>query len=326
MEYSSSNRIEMISVVVPVYNAEKYIGECIESILRQSYEDWELILVNDGSSDGSADVISGYLSDSRIRYFNKINSGVTETRWKGIENAKGDIVMFLDADDLLVSEALDFVSKNFSDDIDIVSFEMQSIRTKDNLQPYDNISEHGEVLSERMKIAENILLGKMLSCVCGGGYRLSAIRDCRDIFCNGLRIAEDTMFNLELALRKPLRVQKTSAKIYGYRVNESSVTRAVNTRRFDAVNDAIAYLESFAAENRSDVERLMPGIAFRILLLWSTFMFNPSNKYYRNKDMRGRLKKMYARAFSHLYPYLRVYLFADLFIGPWLSQKLINRR
>lgn len=316
----------MISIIVPVYNAEKFISDCVESVLGQTCADWELILVDDGSTDGSARVIEGYLSDSRIRYFHKRNSGVAETRWKGIENAKGDIVMFLDADDMLVPEAVGFVSGNFSGDIDVLAFGMQSIRTKEELRPYVGMGVPCRIFTGRTEIAESILLGKMLSCVWGGGYRLSAILDCREIFCNGLRIAEDTMFNLELAVRKSLRVKKTAAEIYGYRVNGASVTRRVSEARFDAVNDAIAYLEKFAEVNMRIAHDCVRGIAFRMLLLWSTFMFNPGNRYYRDPEMRRRMRKLYPKAIAGLYPYLRVYLFADLFVGPWLSQKLINRR
>lgn len=314
----------MISIIVPVYNAEHFLKECIESVIIQTYNDWELILVNDGSTDKSEEIIKNYLSDNRIKYIYKENSGVTETRWMGIEHANGSIVMFLDSDDILIDEALKFVYDNFTDDIDILSFEMQSFGNLNELQPLGKKWTISDVNNDRIKICDSILSGKMLSCVCGGAYNLSVIKDCKDIFCNGLRIAEDTMFNLELAVRKRLRIRKTTAKIYGYRVNETSVTRSVNENRFNAVYDAINYLDCFSNRNHTLSKKISGAIAFRKILLWSTFMFNPNNRYYMNHSLRNNMRKEYLKAYSRLYTYLKVYLFVDLFISPRLFKYLFS--
>ena len=100
----------MISIIVPVYNASRYIEDCIRSVLSQSFTDWQLILVDDGSTDNSAELINNYLSDPRLKYIYKSNSGVTETRWQGLSKADGDLIMFLDADDMLAPCALDIVN------------------------------------------------------------------------------------------------------------------------------------------------------------------------------------------------------------------------
>lgn len=315
----------MISIIVPVYNAEHFLKECIESVIRQTYDDWELILVNDGSTDMSEEIIKIYLKDNRIKYYFKDNSGVTETRWIGVEHANGSIVMFIDADDIIVDNALKFVSENFNNDIDILSFEMQSFKNRKEIRPLDDKWTITNVDKDRVKICDSILSGKMLSCVWGGAYRLSVIRDCKDIFCNGLRIAEDTMFNLELAARKPIRVCKTSAKIYCYRFNESSVTRSVNENRFNAVKGAIDYLDGFKQRNPILSIAIGNAIAFRTLLLWSTFMFNPNNNYYRNKQLRRKMRYLYPKAFRKLYPYLKAFLFIDLFLGHRLCQGILSR-
>lgn len=92
----------MISVIVPVYNVEKYLRKCLDSIINQTYNDWELILVDDGSKDASREICDEYSqNDSRIKVFHKPNGGVSSARNIGIENACGEWIAFVDADDWL---------------------------------------------------------------------------------------------------------------------------------------------------------------------------------------------------------------------------------
>ena len=99
----------MISVIVPVYNAEKYLKKCLDSLVNQSYKDLEIILVNDGSQDGSEKICKDYEEkDSRIILINKNNGGPSSARNLGIEKANGEYLSFIDSDDYL---ALDFYEK-----------------------------------------------------------------------------------------------------------------------------------------------------------------------------------------------------------------------
>jgi len=91
--------IAKVSVIVPVYNSEKYIGRCIKSILNQKLKELELIIVNDGSTDKSLDIIKKYASDHRIKIINMPNGGVSSARNAGIDAATGDYIGFVDADD-----------------------------------------------------------------------------------------------------------------------------------------------------------------------------------------------------------------------------------
>lgn len=102
------NNVKSVSVVVPVYNAESYIAECLESILAQSYKDFELILVDDGSKDSSGRICDDYaLRDSRIRVIHQQNGGVTAARRHGVQEAQGEWISFVDADDKLEAEGLE---------------------------------------------------------------------------------------------------------------------------------------------------------------------------------------------------------------------------
>ena len=89
----------MISVVIPLYNKEQSISQTLDSVIRQTYSDFEIVVVDDGSTDGSADVVNGF-DDKRIRLISKKNGGVSSARNKGILSAKGDYIAFLDGDDI----------------------------------------------------------------------------------------------------------------------------------------------------------------------------------------------------------------------------------
>ena len=97
----------MISIIVPVYNTEPFLHKCLDSILSQSFSNWELILINDGSTDRSSDICKEYATrDLRIHYLSKANSGVSDTRNTGIEKAKGTYITFVDSDDYLKMDFL----------------------------------------------------------------------------------------------------------------------------------------------------------------------------------------------------------------------------
>jgi len=98
---------KLISIITPVYNVEKYIVEAIESVLRQTYSHWELILVDDGSTDKSTEICKKYaLRDQRIKYYHKQNGGQASARNLGIKNAMGYYITFLDSDDLYTEDKL----------------------------------------------------------------------------------------------------------------------------------------------------------------------------------------------------------------------------
>ena len=106
---------QLISVIVPVYNSEKYLKECINSILHQTYENIEIIIINDGSTDNSL-LISQELQkeDKRIKIINQKNSGVSYSRNKGIQEATGEYIMFVDSDDFIVQNYIELMYKEIT--------------------------------------------------------------------------------------------------------------------------------------------------------------------------------------------------------------------
>lgn len=113
----------IISIIVPVYNAEFYLSRCINSILSQTFTDFELLLIDDGSTDQSSEICDKYaVKDARIRVFHKKNGGVSSTRNVGLDEAKGEWIMFVDADDYLLKKSLELLLKESNADLIVGGF------------------------------------------------------------------------------------------------------------------------------------------------------------------------------------------------------------
>lgn len=143
--------MEKISVLVPVYNVEKYLEKCIESILHQSYQNIEVLLVNDGSTDGSEKICIAYAQkDPRIKYFKKENGGLSDARNYGLERALGDYVTFVDSDD--------YLDENF-----LLHLYQGLKREKADIAVcgYTRVTEKGEFLkAEPLLTQEKVLFGR----------------------------------------------------------------------------------------------------------------------------------------------------------------------
>lgn len=113
--------IKMISVVIPLYNKEASIAQSLKSVLSQEYDDFEVVIVDDGSTDGSVGVVEA-INDPRIRLIKQENGGPSKARNTGVKNAKGEWILFLDADDEMLSGALEFFSKKIQNHTDVDMF------------------------------------------------------------------------------------------------------------------------------------------------------------------------------------------------------------
>ena len=184
----------VISVIVPVYNAVKYLPDCISSIQNQQMRDWELILVDDGSSDGSLSYCEACSrKDTRIKVFHKENGGVSSARNYGIQKARGTWITFIDADDLIPAG---YFPESFGDIIDLyltnVKYFPDSINTM-WIEPC-HIEETKDYLSFLEKNAHWVVLmapwGKFI--------RREIIADNNILFDTRFRVCEDTLFDLQI--------------------------------------------------------------------------------------------------------------------------------
>lgn len=118
----------MISVIVPVYNVEKYLGRCIESLIKQTCQELEIILIDDGSTDASLEICKQWeKKDQRIRVIHKENGGVSSARNLGLDVMKGEYVAFVDADDWLAENCLSEMAALMEDDVDIVNCDFEIV-------------------------------------------------------------------------------------------------------------------------------------------------------------------------------------------------------
>lgn len=147
---------ELVSIIVPVYNAEKFIREAMDSVLAQTYSDWELLLVEDGSSDGSADVIGKYIAEkaeSRIRLIRQpANQGAARARNRGLLEASGRYIAYLDADDLWAPEKLEHELKFMEEKGAAFAF-----------TGYEFADEHGVGLGKVVRVPETLVYRQALS-------------------------------------------------------------------------------------------------------------------------------------------------------------------
>lgn len=115
-----------ISVIIPVYNTEKYLRRCIDSVLAQTYKDFELLLIDDGSKDSSGTICDEYAAkDARVKVFHKENGGVSSARNVGLDNAQGEWVTFVDSDDWLSKDYLDDLIRHTDSDLVIADFTVE---------------------------------------------------------------------------------------------------------------------------------------------------------------------------------------------------------
>lgn len=220
----------LISVIIAVYNAESYISKCIDSILAQSFADYELILVDDGSSDKSAQICDKYsLVNSHIRTFHKKNGGVSSARNMGISKSTGEWLYFIDADDVLLPNALSILSSKLSDSIGLVMAGYKILSDDDNLifeQGYiyeKNISRH-EALLEMYSASDfpyqGYLWCKLFSSELIRNYNL---RFNEDIFFN-----EDRLFVVQFLCKSSKPILYTTVPVYCYYKRKNGAMSSLN--------------------------------------------------------------------------------------------------
>lgn len=214
--------INMISIIIPIYNAEKKLNRCVDSILTQTYSDIELLLVDDGSTDGSAEICLNYVkNDNRVRYIYKSNGGAASARNVGINEAKGEYIQFVDSDDYISSNMTEMLYKSmeyYCTDLSICGL-ISYTRTSRNTIMYENTK--GLSLNDFIPyVYKYYNLGILHSC-CNKLYKKSLIRsEMNPLY----RWGEDYIFNLEYLLNVTT-VSILDKALYYYDCTNDSVTR-----------------------------------------------------------------------------------------------------
>lgn len=211
-----------VSIIVPVYKAEAMLAKCLDSIRRQTETDWECILLDDGSPDGSGAICDAYSSrDNRFITVHKPNEGVSETRNKGLELARGEWIMFIDADDMITPETLEMALYNAkANNLDIIQFSF----TRDETQ----IGLHDDNATDICSRDEYIAKNKLLGAVWGSLIKASIIRDNNIRFDKRMKLAEDQLFTYT-CMSYANRMQRLPNMLYYYYDNPGSATNNEKT-------------------------------------------------------------------------------------------------
>lgn len=210
-----------ISIIIPVYNAEKYISRCIESVLAQTFTDWELILVDDGSKDSSLSICESFANtNSRIKIISQKNSGPSAARNKGLEIAKGEYICFIDADDWIENCSLsDYINEidNTNSDIVFQGFidEYPNGEKKYNLISVSNENTKKDIIS---LLYENRCFGWSWNKI----FKKEIIEKYNIRFDESVRLWEDELFTIEF-LHHSDNIKVINKCNYHYIVYENSL-------------------------------------------------------------------------------------------------------
>lgn len=209
---------ELISVIVPVYNCEKYLSECVESILSQSYKNFEILLLNDGSKDGSEEICLNFSEhDMRIKVISHMNMGVSKTRKKGLNMAKGKYITFIDSDDAIQPDYLQCLyNKIVEDDSDVVC-----CNSIDSGEKNVSITESEIVTDNKIWLRAFFERKRYAYCIWGKLYKKEILKN---INFPEMKYAEDTLVVLNV-FKKAKRISLLNYFGYFYRDNLSGAMR-----------------------------------------------------------------------------------------------------
>ncbi|WP_162609506.1 glycosyltransferase [Flavonifractor sp. An82] len=217
----SKNEVKpKLSIIVPVYNVEKYLGKCVDSLLNQFYKNLEIILVDDGSSDGCPHLCDLYAQkDSRIVVIHKKNGGLASARNTGLDNCSGEYIAFLDSDDWIDPEAYDkMLSFLLSAELDIVCCEISRVQNGKEIERYQ-FYKSGSILTGR-DVTREILLDKIGSHVVKAIYKKECWAGVR--FPVG-RLYEDIPVTFKV-FAAAKNVGFIAEPFYKYRENDAGIT------------------------------------------------------------------------------------------------------
>lgn len=272
-----------ISIIVPVYNVEKYLNRCVDSILNQTFKDFELILVNDGSKDKSGNICDEYeKKDSRVKVIHKPNGGVSSARNTGIDNATGKYIMFVDSDDYIDSNMLSNMLKTINNDIDLIvsSIKMVTKNGNSEFKMPNKLYTTKEILEEYCcELFPRI-------CLCGPVckiYKLEIINRYNLRFRTDLSLGEDTYFNMGY-LKYSCCIVTVSEIYYFYmRDNESSLFSKFQNSTYEQNREVFLFTENVLNEvncNKSAAVRLYYTYANDLVgVLVKAFLTNTKNVF-----------------------------------------------
>ena len=219
------NLDRLVSIIVPIYNAENYIAECVKSLVNQSHNSIQIILVDDGSSDKSGEICENLaLKDTRIKVIHQNNSGVSKARNQGVLAADGKYIAFSDADDTMPSDSISTLfSELTQNNVDAVFGNFNLLYNKKTLERKCRLKEGNyQCIEMRSRLLDDgTLSGLTLGSACGALYKADIIRGKFLQFCENIKINEDGIFNFQYCMASQ-SIRYIQKPVYNYRQWKSS--------------------------------------------------------------------------------------------------------
>lgn len=290
----------LVSVIIPVYNVEKYVADCIESIIRQTYTNLEILLVDDGSKDNSGQICDEYAKrDGRIKVIHKENGGVSSARNKGLELAQGDYVTFVDSDDFVSKEYVQALYTNMQEQNADLTFCGFVFSGKKNVSGK-------EKRPSRMEIDFNSpntikYMGRFLrvgSYIMGSSCRVLYKKETIEglSFQPNIRIGEDLLFVLN-AIARAKTVSSIEKDLYFYRVNEESAIQSYKKEYLQNQEDLYEEVQKIFAGYKT--KKLLN--IYRATLCYECFLNEIKFKQAEKQENIRRIRK------SELYRYFTLW-------------------
>ena len=287
---------KLVSIIIPSYNVEEYIRQCVESLLKQTYKNIEIIVVDDGSTDETANIIKTLMDkDERIIYYKKRNGGLSSARNYGIGKASGDFIMFVDGDDYLREDAVEILLKEIEDN-DILCFDYY-IKVKNN-QKIQQAQYSFELNNEK-----KFLLSQPSACT--KFYRKSIFDK------NNIKFDEGLLYE-DLALIPTLilytnKIKFISQPLYYYRVRNNSIIHSdeFNIKKDDKFIAIKLLINRFKEKNRyEEFEEEIEYIVIKNLIIaYSTEILQFKDEIYKKRceKVLENLKKINKKWYKNKY-------------------------
>ncbi len=288
----------LVSLILPVYNADKYLRDCIQSILEQTYPNFELIIVDDGSTDKTSEICKDFAErDPRIRYYRQINRGVSSARNFALTKAYGEYVGFVDSDDIVDQDMyreLVRISDRYRTDITICRYK-EFLETPD-LAGRDRKKPIIEMFNAETAAYQMLTGDKFEGHVWTKLIRRSVLSGLE--FNPDLVICEDEVFMLQV-LKRSVQIAFIPGEYYYYRVHHGAATRRAFYPKFASVIDAREILYRECGNLRRKTQRVaLKKIFLSILLVENQILASNISSDYWDNYIQRKLKKYYPLYFN----------------------------
>lgn len=327
----------MVSIIVPIYNGEKYLQQCIESILAQSMKDFELLLINDGSTDTSLDICMEYrLKDERIKVIDNENQGVSKARNIGIDMAKGDFIAFVDCDDILSPNYLLYLCQGMTlDDVDMTICGYLSFHENDEWKIEEITGDYRFSSYSSQQAIKNVFYDEkykeLQGYVWNRLFKREIVYNYNIRFCEKMKYSEDKLFIIQY-LSKASKILEIDNILYYYRICGDSATGKTMYLNYEKLDKCFCD-ESYLVHYLNDNMETGDSIKENVKQWYCRIMVIRLVNYYQYKLYNSRLKEMILGEKYFVYPlsknmkYLKAkqkILLVAYFAFPYISDKMLK--